>query len=416
MFRRLFSFADRRLLRKISQVTGRPPILLRLDNGATAAPPGQDAAYSLLIRSRLDALRLLLDPDVGFGEGYSSGAIRVGGELVPLLESIYEAARRAPPPGLGARLLSCYLDWIHRPTMRRARRNIHHHYDLGTDFYRLWLDPELVYTCAYFPTPDASLEEAQIAKMDLVCRKLQLQPGEKVVEAGCGWGSLALHMARHYGVTVKAFNISRDQIAYARRRAAAENLAGRVEFIEDDYRKIGGQFDAFVSIGMLEHVGKSNYKALAGVIRNTIGSGGRGLLHFIGRSSPAPLSAWIRLRIFPGAYVPTIGESARILEQGDYAILDVENLRLHYARTLERWLERYETSAARVAKMYDEEFVRAWRLYLAGSIAAFRNGTLQLFQVLFAGRDSKRIPWTREVFYSPAPQAERAPQWTTVMS
>ena len=148
-------------------------------------------------------------------------------------------------------------------TIGRARSNIYHHYDIGDDFYRLWLDRQMVYTCAYFPTSDATLEEAQTAKMDLVCRKLWLKPGETVVEAGCGWGAFALHMARCYGVTVKAYNVSREQIRTARERAKAEGLEGRVEFIEDDYRAIRGQFDVFASIGMLEHVGRRNYRVWA---------------------------------------------------------------------------------------------------------------------------------------------------------
>ena len=155
------------------------------------------------------------------------------------------------------------LRFVNRPRgngERQSRENIQHHYDIGNDFYRLWLDEQLVYTCAYFPDPSASLEEAQIAKMDHVCRKLELRPGERVIEAGCGWGALALHMARHYGVQVRAYNISRSQLAYARERARTEGLADRVELIEGDYREISGGCDVFVSVGMLEHVGRGHYR------------------------------------------------------------------------------------------------------------------------------------------------------------
>src|SRR6185503_5957304 len=163
-------------------------------------------------------------------------------------------------------------------TLHAARENVHDHYDLGNDFYRLWLDREMVYTCAYFPSPDAALEEAQTSKMDLVCRKLQLRAGERVIEAGCGWGALALHMARNYGVRVRAFNISKEQIAWARERAAREGLADRAECV------------AFVSVGMLEHVGLPDFPALGEVIDRTLAADGRGLLHFIGRNRPAPLN------------------------------------------------------------------------------------------------------------------------------
>jgi cyclopropane-fatty-acyl-phospholipid synthase len=258
----------------------------------------------------------------------------------------------------------------------------------------------MVYTCAYFPTPEVSLEQAQVAKMEHVCRKLALRPGEAVIEAGCGWGSLALHMAKRFGVTVRAFNISRRQIEFAREAAEQHGLAGRVEFIEDDYRNVSGACDAFVSVGMLEHVGRPYYRELGRVIDRCLGRSGRGLIHSIGRNRPRPMSRWIERRIFPGAYPPTLREMMDIFEPFDFSILDVENLRLHYARTLEHWLERYEAAAERVGEMFDQPFVRAWRLYLAGAMVAFRTSSLQLFQVLFARGRSNEVPWTRAHVYA----------------
>jgi len=289
----------------------------------------------------------------------------------------------------------------HSNSLSGSRENIHHHYDIGNEFYTLWLGSTMAYTCAYFPTPEATLDEAQFAKMDHVCRKLRLQPGESVVEAGCGWGTLALHMARRYGVRVRAFNISHEQIVYARERAQREGLGARVEYVEDDYRNIHGTYDAFVSVGMLEHVGVSNYTSLGQVVHRSLGGRGRGLIHSIGRNYPAPLQPWIEKRIFPGAYPPTLSEMAPIFEPWNLSILDVENLRLHYAQTLRYWLALYEGAAARVREMFDEKFVRMWRLYLAGSMSAFTTGTLQLFQVVFAPGESNDIPWTRAYMYRP---------------
>ena len=223
-----------------------------------------------------------------------------------------------------------------------------------------------------------------------------LKPGERVIEAGCGWGSLALFMAKRYGVSVRAFNISPEQIAYARQRATEENLTDRVDFIEDDYRNIDGECDVFVSVGMLEHVGLADYRTLGGVIARVLTDRGRGFLHFIGRNKPAPLNPWIRKRIFPGAYPPTLREVfERVLEPQNLAVLDVENLRLHYGKTLEHWQQRFNDALPRVASMFDEMFVRAWQLYLAGSQAAFTTGSMQLFQVVFARGASNAIPWTR---------------------
>jgi cyclopropane-fatty-acyl-phospholipid synthase len=256
------------------------------------------------------------------------------------------------------------------------------------------------YTCAYYPTPSATLDEAQVAKMHHVARKLRLKPGESVVEAGCGWGALGLHMARHYGVKVRAFNISREQVAFARERAKAEGLDGQVEYVLDDYRNISGSYDAFVSVGMLEHVGVPNYEMLGRVVTKAIGTSGRGLIHTIGRNkATGPLHPWIEKRIFPGAYPPTLGEMSRIFEPYSLSILDVENLRLHYAQTLRHWLELYEGNLERVRGMFDERFVRMWRLYLCGSIAAFNTGGLQLFQVLFAPQANNDVPLTRAHLY-----------------
>jgi len=221
-----------------------------------------------------------------------------------------------------------------------------------------------------------------------------------VVEAGCGWGALSLHMAREYGVRVKAFNISHEQITFAREQAKREGLESRVEFIEDDYRNITERYDAFVSVGMLEHIGREHYRELGDVIHRSIGNTGRGLLHFIGKNQPQPFSVWIRKRIFPGAYTPALREAMDVLEPHDFSVLDVENLRTHYARTIELWLQRYERSFDQVTERFGLTFARMWRLYLAGSIAGFRTGTLQLFQLVFAGRACKTQPWTRAHLYN----------------
>lgn len=391
-----------RLLRRLLRFLGDPPMAFALWNGERVAPAGRDSVAQVRISDRAALLGMLRDPRVRFGDLYSEGRVEVDGDLVQLLEAVYRSGRNTPAKtGALRRLASLW----HRPngnSLSGSRDNIHHHYDIGNEFYSLWLGSTMAYTCAYYPTPTATLDEAQVAKMDHVCRKLRLRPGETVVEAGCGWGALGLHMARHYGVKVRAFNISREQLAYARERAKAEGLGGQVEYVEDDYRNISGRYDAFVSIGMLEHVGVEHYEALGGVAQRAIGDAGRGLIHTIGRNKPAQLNAWIERRIFPGAYPPALSEMMRIFEPWELSILDVENLRLHYAQTLRHWLALYETNVERVRAMFDEKFVRMWRLYLAGSIAGFTTGTLQLFQVLFAPRDNNDVPLTRAHLYSPA--------------
>jgi cyclopropane-fatty-acyl-phospholipid synthase len=382
---------DRWALTRVRRMVEAARVRFLLWDGAEPLPPSTSAASavgSIVFKNRRALLSWLWDADLYFGDTYMFGAVEVHGDLLAVLREIYRA--------LGRETRRAWWLWQRSNDERAARDNVHCHYDLGNAFYQRWLDREMAYTCAYFPTPAATLEEAQIAKMDRVCRKLALRPGERVLEAGCGWGGLALHMARHYGVTVRAFNVSGEQIAFARQRARAEGLADRVEFVEDDYRHVSGQFDAFVSVGMLEHVGTADYPTLGAVIDRSLTDRGRGLLHFIGRNQPSPLNPWIRRRIFPGAYPPTLAEVFdRVLAPWDLSVTDVENLRFHYAATLEHWRTRFESNADEVAAMFDEAFVRAWRLYLAGSQVAFETGSMQLFQVLFARRGSDAIPWTR---------------------
>jgi len=392
-----------KMLRRLLSAVGNPPIVFVLWSGERITThPAPSAVVRIADRSTL--LGLAKDPHIRFGDAYSEGKITIDGDLVHFVELMYRAAPTQPK---AVRTLSSFLKGGHRRqrnTLHGSRDNIHHHYDIGNDFYSLWLGDTMAYTCAYYPTPDASLDDAQRAKFDHVCRKMRLRAGETVAEAGFGWGGLSLHMARHYGVKVRAFNISKEQVAYARARAKREGLDSQIEFIEDDYRNVHGKYDAFVSVGMLEHVGVENYATLGGVAHRALGgdSNGRGLIHSIGRNRPAPLHPWITKRIFPGAYPPSIGEFMQIFEPWDFSVIDVENIRLHYARTLIHWMELFDANADKVRKMFDEKFERMWRLYLAGSIAGFTTGSLQLFQVLFATKDNNNVPWTRDYLYNRA--------------
>jgi cyclopropane-fatty-acyl-phospholipid synthase len=377
--------------------TGNLPMRAQICDGPLVCGSPQPIA-TIKVHDIRTLLKLLVYPDLNFGEGYLDGSIEVDGDLVGLLEAqarMRLAKRSKGMPGRATALLNS----TRSNTLAGSRENIHHHYDLGNDFYRLWLDREMVYTCAYFPRADATLEEAQLAKLDHVCKKLRLRSGDRVVDAGCGWGAFALHAASRYGARVQAFSISREQIAYARERARALGVDRQVEFIEDDYRNIAGRHDAFVSIGMLEHVGREHYDDLARVIDRCLCDDGRGLIHSIGQNMPVPLNPWIEKRIFPGAYPPTLREMVEIFEPLHCSVLDVENLRPHYALTIEHWLSRFEARRTRIAEMYDEAFVRAWRLYLCGSMAAFRAGTLQLFQILFNRAGANNSAWTRDHLY-----------------
>lgn len=392
---------DRWIARQMMAVVGNPSVVLSLWDGIAVTPPISHPVARLQYHSRAAILKTIINPELYWGELYSNGQVSLEGDLVKFMEVIYSNLGE----GRGVNPLRKFVKWLgHRRIANshdKAKGNIHHHYDIGNDFYRLWLDTEeMQYTCAYFPDPAMSLEQAQVAKLHHVCRKLELEPGDTVVEAGCGWGGLALFMARHYGVRVTAYNISKEQVAYAQQRAEQEGLSQQIEYVLDDYRNISGKFDKFVSVGMLEHVGKDDFQALGRVIHGCLKAKGRGLVHTIGRIQPAPMNAWIERRIFPGAYPPSLSEMAEIFEPNRLAVQDVENLRLHYSKTLAFWLENYEQHGEEICSMMDDDFVRAWRLYLAGSIAIFNVGELQLYQVVFTRGRNNELPWSRANLYS----------------
>jgi len=388
---------ERRLLARVVEELGKAPIAFTLWDGSEIASPGVKAECHVHIRDRGALWRLVSQPDYQFPELYAQGRIHLEEGLEGVLD-VVQRLRRDLPSSIKRRATAALL----RPrsgSLAHARENIHSHYDVGNDFYKLWLDRDLVYTCAYFPTAEATLEQALAAKMELVCRKLRLQPGERVVEAGCGWGALAMYMARHYGVKVRAFNISKAQLELARERAQREGLSAAVEFIDGDYREIDSQCDAFVSVGMLEHVGPKQYPELGRVMRRCLPANGRGLIHNIGTDRPGRMNPWIERRIFPGAYSPSLEQMMTLFAPYGFSVLDVENLRLHYSLTLRHWLQRFEAAQDKVLEMFDPVFVRAWRFYLASSEASFNAGILQLYQVLFAGRGCNDIAWTRSHLY-----------------
>ncbi|MEZ5551808.1 MAG: cyclopropane-fatty-acyl-phospholipid synthase family protein [Pseudomonadales bacterium] len=396
-------------VQRLLGAVGNPRIGFELWDGRdvsmVAGAAGESPVAVLRLHDREALFKLLYKPTRSFGELYTSGRITVTGDLEAALYEIYGGIRRhRSSRGRGLRLLDEVRSrrWPGN-SPGRARKNIHAHYDLGNPFYELWLDTQYnQYTCAYYPSADATLEDAQAAKLDLICRKLALNSSDTVVEAGSGWGGLARYLARHHGVKVLSCNISREQVVYARERAAREGFGNRIEYVEDDYRNLSGSYDVFVSVGMLEHVGLAGYGELGRVIDRCLKKDGRGLIHSIGRSQPKPLNEWIATYIFPGAYPPVLREMMRIFEAADLTVVDVENLRAHYVRTLQHWRERFESSSEEVARMFDASFVRAWRLYLAGSQTAFRTGDLQLFQVLFERTGGGRLPETRARLFETA--------------
>jgi cyclopropane-fatty-acyl-phospholipid synthase len=288
--------------------------------------------------------------------------------------------------------------------------DIHYHYDLSNDFYGLWLDPEMVYSCAYFETAQASLEQAQLAKLRHLCRKLRLQPGERLLDVGCGWGALARLAAREFDVEVVGITLSEEQLRFARQRVEQEQLTQRVSLQLQDYRDLpeDGQFDKVVSVGMLEHVGHANLPLYCRKLFDALRPGGLVMNHGItssytdGRSVGRGAGDFIERYVFPHGELPHLATLVRDLGDAGLEVMDVENLRQHYARTLEHWSARLEGQLQRAAQRVPERVVRIWRLYLAGSAYGFAHGWMSLHQVLAlkpmadGGYD---LPWTRADLY-----------------
>ncbi len=388
---------DHWLVSKMLSLSGHPPFTLQLWDGSEFNENLHNT-HKLFITDRQALWLLAYDPEFYFGELYSTHRLILTGDLVEFLTTDYRYCRT-----YGNKWTDLLQFLRHPPRLNSlsgSQKNIHHHYNIGNDFYSLWLDNEAnQYTCAYYPRDDMTLEQAQIAKLHHLARKLKLEPGQTVVEAGCGWGGLARFFAKNYGVKIKAYNISHEQVRFATEKAREQGLDEQIEYIEDDYRNITGSYDVFVSVGMLEHVGKRQYKILGGVVDRCLREDGIGLIHTIGRNRPGLMNAWVEKRIFPGAYPPSLKEMMEIFEPNNLSILDLENIRLHYARTLNHWLERFNANEEKITDMFDSDFVRAWRLYLAGSVSAFTTAQLQLFQVVFAREDNNSVPWSRSHLY-----------------
>jgi cyclopropane-fatty-acyl-phospholipid synthase len=390
--------ADRqghRLLGHFLQGMGGPAVRVRLWDGSVLEPAG-DAVGTIVLHDPDALWQILLDADLQLGNLWVEKRLSVEGDLVTVLTELFR--HREPPSWIWGLVPRRFIERRLRQDRGAATANARHHYDVGNDFYELFLDERMVYTCAYFRTPEATLEEAQVAKLEHVCAKLDLRPGQHVIEAGCGWGALALHMARHHGVTVTAFNVSSEQVTYAREMAEKQGLDDRVTFVEDDYRNIKGACDVFVSVGMLEHVGKEHYVELQDVIDRTLTPHGCGLVHTIGRNREQRLSRWITENVFPNAYPPTLFEMKEVFEPR-LAVLDVENLRRHYALTARHWLRRFQAAERSAVELAGERTARVWHFYLAGVVASFEASTLELFQVVFTRVGNERIAWTRDHVY-----------------
>jgi cyclopropane-fatty-acyl-phospholipid synthase len=288
---------------------------------------------------------------------------------------------------------------IDSDTLRQAPKNISYHYDKGDEFYALYLDKTMTYSCAYFVKPYDSLEQAQLNKYEHIARKLLLKPNESLLDIGCGWGGMLIYAARKYGITGVGITLSKNQFQYANRKIKELGLQNQLKVLYQDYRQLSGKFDKIVSIGMMEHVGKRFIPTFIQKVSDLLKTGGLALLHTIGKDSPSAGDPWTFTYIFPGAYIPTLHEIVNEMGKTGFSILDVENLRLHYAKTLEKWAENFEENIEKIRSMFDETFVRRWRLFLNSTAAGFKYGNSRLFQILVSKGLDNTLPVTRSHVY-----------------
>jgi cyclopropane-fatty-acyl-phospholipid synthase len=358
-----------------------------------------------LVHIRLNSARaeraILLNPTLGVPEAYMNGDLDfLEGDVLALLRLVYSNTGPSEnfdvPFARTAEALRYAVRRVHQlNTKARARKNVESHYDLSGELYKLFLDEDMQYSCAYFERPDMTLEEAQLAKKRHIAAKLQIKPGQTILDIGCGWGGLALYIARNFDVDVLGVTLSTEQHAVATERAQAEGLEHRVHFEIRDYRNLSERFDRIVSVGMFEHVGVNHYRTFFDKVATLLKPDGVMLLHSIGRfGPPSTTAAFIRKYIFPGGYIPAISEVMPAVEKSGLMTGDIEILRLHYGETLKNWRERFMANRDKAKAIYDERFCRMWEFYLSASEAAFRWQDMMNFQIQLTRRNDT-LPMTR---------------------
>ena len=358
---------------------------------------GGEVTVAVRVNDSLTLARILSAPSLGVGEAYMDGRLILErGSIRDLLELATRNGADAKTMKRPGPLRRTWASLVAEHNARQdARRNVSHHYDLSLDLYRAFLDTDLQYSCAFFEREGMSLEEAQAAKKRHIIAKLDLAEGQRVLDIGCGWGGMALSLAEA-GANVDGVTLSSEQLATAKARAEATGLAGRARFSLTDYRDVTGRYDRIVSVGMFEHVGRPNYQAYFDAIAARLTDDGVALVHSIGRRGPPSTTDKFTAKyIFPGGYIPSLSEVLPAIERSGLWITDMEILRLHYARTLKCWYERFEAHRAEMAALYDERFCRMWEFYLAGAEMGFRYGTHMNFQVQLTKRVDA-LPLTRD--------------------
>jgi cyclopropane-fatty-acyl-phospholipid synthase len=352
--------------------------------------------FKIIFQEPIPKAEIIKDPSLAFGEAFMNGTISIEGPMQEALASIYNNQ------GSFINKSSSYarISKILPNTPKRSKANVQHHYDLGNDFYRLWLDETMTYSCGYFIPPEDSLFQAQKNKVEYILKKLSPTEGQTLLDIGCGWGELIITAAKKYKVKALGITLSAEQMYKVKERIAREKLADLVEVELADYRELGKRvFDRVVSVGMLEHVGKIHLQEYFATVKKLLQNKGLSLVHSITSIQEGSVNSWIEKYIFPGGYIPAFKEISGKIGDEDFSLLDVESLRRHYGRTLEHWACNFEDALPEIRKTKDEIFIRMWRLYLNSCAAAFNCGHIDVHQFLFTKGINNSLPWTRDYMY-----------------
>ena len=387
--------------------------LIRIGDLKITWPNGQTRTYgdgtgpgcAITLHGNAILRRLVLDPELALGEGYMNGALEIEGDDIRTMLAILAGNARAAGRGRFNAALPAARKALRRltqnNTLAASRHNVEVHYDLSVRLYELFLDEDLQYTCGYFPLPDMTIEEAQVAKKAHIAKKLLIEPGMKVMDIGCGWGGLSITLARDYGARVVGVSLSKVQLEHAAKRAKAMGVSDLIEWRLVDYRHVREEFERIVVVGMMEHVGQPQYATFFDRMHRNLSPDGVALVHTIGRATPPGLAApFINKYIFPGAYVPAMSEVLTEIERNKLIVTDIEVWRTHYVDALRAWQDRFEQNRAEIEAMYDARFIRMWRYYLIASEIGFTHLENVIFHFQLARRQLA-VPRTRDYMTSP---------------
>ncbi len=361
------------------------PIEITYWNGETKKFGTAEPVAKITIKTEKVFKDMMGQLSLGFGENYIEGNIEIEGDMLQILRMETMPHLKKIKPSLRVLKDIAINRLFTLNSIKQSKDNIEAHYDLGNDFYKLFLDESFTYSCGYFKDWDNNtLEDAQNNKYELILRKLNIKNRDKIVDIGCGWGGFLIYAAQKSDIKGIGCTISKNQYEYAKEKIKDLHLDNRIEVVYEDYRNLSGTFDKFISIGAYEHIGKNYAFMFFEKVRKILREGGTGLLHTIGHNEPMQTDPFTTKYVFPGGYLPSLEELVRRLRHSGFYTIDVENLRPHYAKTIENWIERFQSNIDRVKEMFDEKFIRLWWLYLNGAEEGFKYGDCQLYQIVFS--------------------------------